>query len=129
MHIDHVGLWTNHLEPMKAFYEKYFQAITSSKYQNTAKKFESYFLTFASGARLELMSFIDTPAADHAHGELLKGYAHVAYACGSERGVTELTERIHQDGYRLVESPRHTGDGYFESVILDPDGNRIELTV
>jgi len=28
-----------------------------------------------------------------------------------------------------VDGPRHTGDGYFESVVLDPDGNRIEITI
>jgi lactoylglutathione lyase len=28
----------------------------------------------------------------------------------------------------VVSPPRVTGDGYFESVLLDPEGNRIELT-
>jgi len=26
-------------------------------------------------------------------------------------------------------SPRWTGDGYYESVVLDPDGNQVELMV
>jgi lactoylglutathione lyase len=28
-----------------------------------------------------------------------------------------------------VDGPRRTGDGYYESVVLDPEGNRLELTV
>jgi lactoylglutathione lyase len=28
----------------------------------------------------------------------------------------------------LLGEPRRTGDGYYESVILDPEGNRIEIT-
>jgi lactoylglutathione lyase len=63
-----------------------------------------------------------------AEGVYLNGYIHVAFACGSEQSVNELTVRIHQDGYQIVDGPRLTGDGYYESVILDPDGNRIELT-
>jgi len=27
----------------------------------------------------------------------------------------------------VVGEPRYTGDGYYESCILDPDGNRIEI--
>jgi lactoylglutathione lyase len=43
--------------------------------------------------------------------------------------VDTLTERLRADGYRVVGEPRTTGDGYYESVVLDLDGNRIEITV
>ena len=61
--------------------------------------------------------------------QYLAGYTHVSFACGSEESVDELTERIRKDGYRVVDGPRRTGDGYYESVVLDPDGNRVEITV
>jgi lactoylglutathione lyase len=32
------------------------------------------------------------------------------------------------DGYKCVSDPRRTGDGYFESVVLDPEGNRVEIS-
>jgi hypothetical protein len=29
--------------------------------------------------------------------------------------------------FRIVGGPRRSGDGYYESVVIDPDGNRIEI--
>jgi lactoylglutathione lyase len=57
------------------------------------------------------------------------GYAHLAMALGSEAMVDKLTERLVSDGYQRLDGPRRTGDGYYESVVLDPEGNRIEITV
>jgi lactoylglutathione lyase len=57
------------------------------------------------------------------------GLAHLAIAVGSLQRVEELTGRLKQDGFKVVDGLRHTGDGYFESVVLDPDGNRIEITI
>jgi lactoylglutathione lyase len=129
MRIEHIAIWTHHLEQMKEFYEKYFQARAGNKYQNVAKQFESYFLYFSSGAQLELMSRLGISETRSKAEEQFTGLTHVCFACGSEKNLDELTERIRNDGYRVVNGPRHTGDGYYESVILDPDGNRIEITV
>lgn len=30
---------------------------------------------------------------------------------------------------RFDDGPRRTGDGFYESAVLDPEGNRIEITV
>lgn len=51
------------------------------------------------------------------------------FALGSEAAVDGLTEQLRRAGVTLLSAPRHTGDGYYESVVLDPDGNRLELTV
>jgi lactoylglutathione lyase len=128
MQIEHIAIWTNHLERMKEFYETYFQARAGSKYQNTAKQFESYFLSFSSGAQIELMSRPGISEINSEAKQYLAGYTHVYFACGSEKSVDELTERIGNDGFTVVGGPRHTGDGYYESVVLDPDGNRVEIT-
>ena len=129
MHIEHVALWTKDLEILKAFYEQYFQAEAGEKYSNPAKHFESYFLRFASGARLELMRRPDIPERPGDAETQVAGYTHLAFATGSEANVDALTQRLHQDGYRVVDGPRRTGDGYYESTVLDPDGNGIEITV
>ena len=44
------------------------------------------------------------------------------------RRVDELTLRLENDGYPVLDGSRRTGDGYYESVALDPEGNRIEIT-
>ena len=129
--IDHVAIWTHRLEELRIFYETYFQARSGEKYANPEKRFESYFLSFSSGVRIELMKKasmrelalpedIDVPVA---------GYAHLAISVGSHETVDALTKRLEDDGYPVLDGPRHTGDGYYESVVLDPDGNRIEITI
>ncbi len=127
MHIEHIAIWTQQLEALKAFYETSFAAQSSPKYTNPQTGFQSYFLTFGSGARLELMQAPDvTPAPPGARNV---GYAHIALAVGSREQVDRLTRRLEAVGHPVASQPRTTGDGYYESVVLDPDGNRIEITV
>ncbi len=129
MKIDHIAIWTDQLEQMKEFYVNYFQASAGSKYKNTTKQFKSYFLSFSSETRIELMSQAEITETDHRKNEQKIGFAHVSFACGSEKDVDLLTKRLSSDGYRVVDGPRRTGDGYYESVVLDPDGNRVEITI
>jgi len=126
MKIEHVALWTSDLERSKLFYETYFGGQANVKYINPIKQFESYFLTFDDGARLELMQ-MPTIADSTPHQTI--GWIHIAMSVGSKLEVDALTERLRHDGYTIEGEPRTTGDGYYESVILDPDGNRIEITV
>lgn len=128
--IEHVAIWARDIERLKSFYEKYFDAEAGSKYTNERKQFQSYFLTFSSGARLELMQQPDVnEVKGYKADQGFHGYAHIAISMGSEAAVNELTSRLTSDGYELLDGPRHTGDGYYESVILDPEGNRVEITV
>jgi len=46
---------------------------------------------------------------------------------GSRQAVNLLTEELRSDGFRIVGEPRITGDGYYESVVFDPDGNHVEI--
>ena len=127
MRIEHVALWASDLERVRAFYETYFGATTGPKYTNAVKGFESYFLTFPSGgSRLELMRKSGLSA--HSPGSEHTGWAHLAFSVGSEEAVDALTERLRADGFEVIDGPRRTGDGYYESVVLDPEGNRVEVT-
>jgi lactoylglutathione lyase len=130
MRIAHVAIWTADLDRLVAFYSRYFGAAAGAKYINPRRRFESYFLTFDDGARLELMRI---PAlrdvAPAGEGVEDAGLAHLAISTGSESAVDELTEKLRRDGHRIVAEPRRTGDGYYESIALDPDGNRIEITI
>jgi len=129
MKIEHIAIWCNCLESMRFFYQHYFNATCSDKYANKNKKFSSYFLTLPDGARIELMnmdSFQILPADPHIQ---FTGLAHIAFSVGSEEKVDQMTEEFLADGYKILDGPRWTGDGYYESLILDPEGNRLEITV
>jgi lactoylglutathione lyase len=124
MKIEHVALFVHDLEVVKDFYLNYFECSANDKYVNNRTGFSSYFLTFRSGARIELMNRNDVNG--HANGRL--GYHHIAISLNNKEEVVALTNRITEDGHKIVSAPRTTGDGYFESVIEDPEGNHIELT-
>lgn len=129
MHIEHLALWVRDLERMRAFYETYFGATANDKYTNPATGFSSYFLSFSQGGpRLELMQRADIPDSDNDALRQFTGLVHFAVSVGREAAVDALTERLRADGYVVVGEPRRTGDGYYESVVFDPEQNRIEIT-
>mgnify|MGYP001796535682 FL=1 len=61
MIIEHIAIWTKDLEKLKNYYSKYFHGTVNDKYRNHKNGFESYFLTFESGARIELMKMSTVP--------------------------------------------------------------------
>ncbi len=128
MKIEHIAIWTMDLDKMKMFYLKYFDLSSNEKYHNPRKKFSSYFLAFENGARIELMHKPDISEFIHKLDSKL-GLAHFAISVGTKEKVDSLTERIRENGYRIVGEPRMTGDGYYESIIADPEGNLIEIIV
>ncbi len=128
MKIEHISLWVKDLEKMKGFYSYYFNAGPGEKYSNPEKKFSSYFLTFENDTRLEIMTHDDIELSGSENGKY-SGWAHLALATGSKKRVDEITEQLRKDGHFIVDGPRTTGDGYYESVVEDPEGNYIELTI
>lgn len=127
MIIEHAALYVRDLEQTRAFFIRYFGAVSNEGYHNPRTNFRSYFLTFDNGARLEIMSKpgLESPDKNKEHF----GYAHLAFSIGSAAAVNALTARLRDDGFSVISGPRTTGDGYYESVILDLEGNRIEITV
>lgn len=129
MTLEHVAIWTNQLETLKDYYQKYFGGKANAKYINEKKGFQSYFLTFQSGARLELMTMAgipenrnDTVQAQH------QGLIHLAFGVATLREVDEKATELQAAGFPILSGPRKTGDGYYEFETLDPDNNRLEVT-
>lgn len=129
MHIEHLAIWTKNIETMKSFYCRYFNAVAGDKYINEKKHFQSYFLSFEKGPRLELMQMSGVPESANDIYKQFTGLIHFAVAVGSEEKVNSLTRQLVDNGYELIDGPRWTGDGYYESVILDPELNRIEIKI
>jgi len=130
MKIEHLAICVRDLEKMKNFYVKYFSASANEMYHNEAKNFKSYFLSFDDGCCLELMNrpdIINESSQDYEKQKI--GVVHFAVSVGAKQKVDDLTDTLRADGYIIKSEPRTTGDGYYESVVLDPEHNIIEITI
>ena len=125
MNIDHVAIYVNNLEVEKDFFVNYFGAKTGEKYTNLKGDFSSYFLVFDNGSRFEIMH--RTSMIDPKKSKYRSGYHHVALDVGGTKDVDNLTARLEDDGFYVIKAPRKTGDGYYASVVSDPEGNEIEI--
>ena len=127
MKIEHVAMYVNDLEVVRDFFVRYFNGHSNEGYLNRNTGFRSYFISFDDGARLELMN--KPEMADFRKDLNRTGYAHVAFSVGSRESVDAPTARLSNDGYKVMSGPRTTGDGYYESCVLGPEDNVIEITV
>jgi lactoylglutathione lyase len=129
MVIDHVAIWTTQLEKLKDYYVKYFNGLPGKKYFNPKRFFESYFVSFDSGTRLEIMQMPGIPENlnDTVERQYL-GIIHLSFGVENMGRVNEKYDQLVKDGYRILREPRRTGDGYWEFETLDPDNNRIEVS-
>jgi len=135
MKLDRVAIWTRQLEKLKMFYIRYFKASANLKYiyeyevkANNKIRFESYSLTFESGARLELIkkaSIVIGNDGDHFNA----GITQITFCVNSPDELEWLFADLKVGGIPIVRTPHVTGDGYYEACVLDPDGNRIEIAV
>lgn len=129
MKIEHIALLVKDLEKMKEFYTRYFGAAPNEKYINSRKQFESYFLSFNNGPRLELIYMPSVPSSNDDVYKQFTSFIHIAISVGSEEKVNALTGRFREDGFEIIDGPRWTGDGYYETIVFDPEKNRIEITI
>ena len=127
MKLHHIAIWTFRLEELKEFYVRFLGGKSNEKYVNPKKGFESYFISFGEGPSLELMSRPDVQNTVVEENRV--GLTHLAFTFPGQEEVLRFTEEMRSEGYTIAGEPRTSGDGYFESVILDPDGNRIELSL
>ena len=127
MKIEHIAMVVNDLEAAKDFFVTYFDGKTNELYHNKITGFQSYFISFDDGARLEIMT--KPEMSDTAKDIARTGYDHVAFSVGSAEKVDELTAMLKADGYEVLSGPRTTGDGYYESCVVAVEGNQIEITV
>ena len=112
---------------MRQFFIDYFDARSNEQYHNPRTGLRTYILSFTEDStRLELMQRPDVQDADPSQPAI--GYVHLSFAVGSRKGVDLLTRRLAADGYTVTSGPRTTGDGYYESSILGPEGIQIEIT-
>ena len=126
MKIEHIAMYVKDIEAAREFFVKYLGGTSNDGYHNNTTDFQSYFISFDDGARLELMTRPEL--ADMEKPLNRTGYIHIAFSVGSKEAVDTLTDRLKEDGFEVVNGPRTTGDGYYESCIAIIEGNQIEIT-
>ena len=127
MYIEHIAIYVNYLEKTKEFFIKYLGAQSNNIYHNKETDFKSYFLSFDSGCRLEIMT--KPELVDEKKDLKRTGFIHIAFSVGSKEKVDKLTKILKADGFEVISGPRTTGDGYYESCIVGIEGNQIEITI
>jgi lactoylglutathione lyase len=116
--IEHVAGWVSNLDRARCFYERWFHAASTPEYSSVRREFQSRFLSLDGGPRLELIaSSQESPRHDH-----------IAISVGSRPAVDRLVKEMEVAGVRIVSRPRVTGDGYYEAVVEDSEGNVVEIT-
>lgn len=126
MKIDHIAMYVENLEEVREFFIKYFKATSNEMYHNPKTGLKTYFLSFEEGSRLEIMTRPDM--TESSKNIMQTGYIHLAFSVGSKERVDSLTSELKEAGYEVLSGPRTTGDGYYESCILGPENNQIEIT-
>ncbi|MGE5420300.1 MAG: VOC family protein [Chloroflexota bacterium] len=129
MTLDHIAIWTKDLERLKDYYVKFFDGRANEKYVNSETGFQSYFVSFGTGSRIELMQKPGIPGNlnDNVDKQHI-GIIHLAFGVSTMEQVISKSEELAEAGFKILRGPRKTGDGYFEFETLDPDNNRIEVT-
>lgn len=125
MKIAHVALWTRDLQEQVEFWQRVFNGQSNDRYVSKNRPgFASHFITLADGPTIELMTV--PGLADAPESAEFVGWAHIAITVGGPEEVDAMAQNAQAEG-RLLSPARWTGDGFYEAVIADPDGNRIEL--
>ena len=112
-------------EKMRAFFRFLTSAVFHVKQLQTEEAAEHSFTDISEVQQVgsEGANTIAKPDTQHL------GFTHLSFSVGSKEEVDRLTQQMSSDGISIVGQPRTTGDGYYESVVLDPEGNRIEITI
>ena len=125
MKIAHMALWTQDLEQQARFWVSFFDGKINEKYRSkTNPCFESYFVKIGEEIAIELMTKPGLVGQQPDNNRC--GWVHLAISVGGNENVDAVAMQAQKQGI-LVSGPRTTGDGYYEAVIKDPDGNLIEI--
>ena len=127
--IEHIALVTGDLDRLCDFY-RLLGPVVSPPVTDADTGLRRCMLDFCS-VRLEVFERQDSgevaPAGNQLQPPVL---LHLGLVLGSADAVDELSRVVAAAGHRVPEPPHRVDQGgRYESVVLDPDGNRVKLTV
>lgn len=124
--IAHVSIWSKDVEALRNFYTAYFECQVQDLYFHKTMLFKSYFLTFSSGAKLELLPSAVNLEKKTSNTE--RGFSQVSISVGSKNKLYKLYTALLSSETPLLRPPVKVDGGYYELVLLDPEQNRIAVT-
>ena len=124
--IEHIALATNQLESLCDFYRR-LGGVSLPISPELDDGLRGCVLDFC-GVRLGVFELRS------GHPEAGEGQSprllHLGFALGSADAVDELSRVLAAAGHRVLEPPHRAGElGRYESIAIDPDGNRLKLSV
>ena len=122
MKLHHIGFWTKDIEKQIAFYQKYFDGQVLFRHQSG--DFCSAFVRICGSVNLELMT---RSALNERVPEERVGYSHFSIEVDSKEEVDRLTDLFIADNVTLEKNKEQYDDGFYESAVIDPDGNLVEI--
>jgi lactoylglutathione lyase len=123
--IEHIALATGHLESLCGFYRQ----LGGVALPRSPDPGDGLRVLDFCGVRLEVF---ERPRSRHAAAGdgRSQRLLHLGFTLGSADAVDELSRVLAAAGHRVLEPPHRANElGRYESVVLDPDGNRLKLSV
>lgn len=122
MKLHHIAFWTKNIDTLVEFYKTHFNGKVLS--QHESGDFRCIFIRICSSITLEIMTRISLH--DFIAGERT-GYSHFSIEVSSKDEVNKLTDYFIEQKIPLQKNKEQYDDGFYESAVLDPDGNIIEI--
>jgi len=127
MKLDHIAIWTNQLEVLKDFYERFFDGKAGELYEDATANIVCCYVYFPEGSKLELLQAPQLRERHYPKKDRVQGYTHLAFDVGSKEKVDTITAEIEKAGYEIEAPARMITKWFYESAIFDPDGNIVEI--
>lgn len=125
--LDHIALATKDVEGLRDFYLR-LSGVASAPCTDADTGLHTCVVDFC-GVRVELLERPSDRERHHGDGRS-SGLVHLGFALGSADAVDEVSAALAAAGHRVLQPPHRVGRlGPYQSVVLDPDGNRVKLTV
>lgn len=123
MRLSHIGIEANDIERLRYWYMRYFAMSSSELYSDPDRGLQCYFLHSSdpAAAALEIMHYSSGQTSAPTTG-------HIAISTGSRQGVDFLIELLRTDGNTIAKEPFIAVNGCYLGIVLDPEGNRVEIT-
>lgn len=122
MKMHHIAFWTKNVELLVEFYKTHFDG--EVLFCHESGDFRCVFIKICSSITIEIMT---RSSLQGSMKEERIGYSHFSIEVDSKDEVNRLTDYFIENKLPMAKVKEQYDDGFYESAVLDPDGNIIEI--